>query len=1055
MNRLYKPILIISWLLLFGVFTSTSLGQAPVTPADASVGVSISTTSVSWTAFSDDIIPIAPPAYDVEFNGIDGTYATFVSSSSGQAGTSFAFGGPPLLFNTTYFWQVRDNEIAFGIPVPTPGPFHTFSFTTELAPPVLSSPADAAPGQDLNVLLSWGSVSGANQYTLEVNTDNTFPGSTAVAVIGQPQVGTSKAPGGLSDNMTYYWRVTASNFGTGNTSAASSVRSFTTTQQSVTGVIPEDDSVGVVLSPTLSWPTDPTGTDTYRLEVNTEVGFGGTIIFDDATLTTTSQQINGLSNGTEYFWRVTASSNLAKVNTSSVLSFITTTTQFAIPIWPANALTVFSLKPLFSWYVTNLDTNSLTYDIQLDDDSDFSSLVLTLTGLPGFTATSTLTLDPGTTYYWRVRTLNTVSGLYSSYSTGAEFITSESLSMTPVPVLAYPISNPTVQTTTPTLYWYLTGQYAGVTDITYTVEVDDDFGFGSNEFSTSGVTAQSVTTSALSPGTTYYWRVKTVSSGGTSAFSIIDTFTVVLGQGGAPDPVLSWPIGGVTVYSNTPTLYWYLSSSATGAITYDIDVDAISDAFGNIVVDEDGISDQFWTVTSSLDPGTYYWRVRTHNGGNTSPFVSTNGTFVVNASVETAPDPVLSWPIGGATVFSTTPVLYWYLSSTAPGGATIEYDIKVFSNSGLTSLVASTTGNSPQSWTVTSALVPPGTYYWQVRVNNTTAGTTSGYLPASGTSANSFVVSATASGVAVAPTPIYPTGNITVSTLTPTLSWFVNGVVPIGATYEVELKETSSDFDETGTASGLTSQTYTTGTLMAGTQYHWRVRMASSSSPNPSDWSDPVVTGGAKFTTAAALAPPPPLVGGPINGAMITNGQPDISWFLPTAPKTELMYKLQISEDASMNNIAFELDDIDAFHTVVNSLKGGTTYYWRVQSKDPQGVYSAHSIVSRFATGSVTAIDNELVIPQKFTLEQNYPNPFNPATTIRFALPEASFVTLKIYNILGQVVKTLVNEQKNAGTYNVQWRGDNDFGHKVSSGAYIYRVIAGQNIFTKKMVLLK
>ena len=93
MNRLYKPFLIVSWLLLFGAFSSTSLGQVPVTPADASVGVSISTTSVSWTAFSDDIIPIAPPAYDVEFNGIDGTYATSVSTSSGQVGTSFAFGG--------------------------------------------------------------------------------------------------------------------------------------------------------------------------------------------------------------------------------------------------------------------------------------------------------------------------------------------------------------------------------------------------------------------------------------------------------------------------------------------------------------------------------------------------------------------------------------------------------------------------------------------------------------------------------------------------------------------------------------------------------------------------------------------------------------------------------------------------------------------------------------------------------------------------------------------------------------------------------------------------
>ena len=57
--------------------------------------------------------------------------------------------------------------------------------------------------------------------------------------------------------------------------------------------------------------------------------------------------------------------------------------------------------------------------------------------------------------------------------------------------------------------------------------------------------------------------------------------------------------------------------------------------------------------------------------------------------------------------------------------------------------------------------------------------------------------------------------------------------------------------------------------------------------------------------------------------------------------------------------------------------------------------------------------------------------------------------------MLGQEVKTLVNEQKSAGTFNVQWKGDNDFGTKVSSGTYIYRVVAGANIFTKKMILLK
>ncbi|PIW70027.1 MAG: hypothetical protein COW08_04020 [Ignavibacteriales bacterium CG12_big_fil_rev_8_21_14_0_65_30_8] len=105
---------------------------------------------------------------------------------------------------------------------------------------------------------------------------------------------------------------------------------------------------------------------------------------------------------------------------------------------------------------------------------------------------------------------------------------------------------------------------------------------------------------------------------------------------------------------------------------------------------------------------------------------------------------------------------------------------------------------------------------------------------------------------------------------------------------------------------------------------------------------------------------------------------------------------------------------------------------------------------------SLTTIeDSQGLIPNKFELSQNYPNPFNPSTNIRFSLPEASFVSIKIYNMLGQEIKTLVNKQKNPGIFKVQWNGDNDFGQKVSSGTYIYRVVAGSRIFAKKMVLLK
>ncbi|HRN27800.1 MAG TPA: alpha-amylase family glycosyl hydrolase [Ignavibacteriaceae bacterium] len=115
----------------------------------------------------------------------------------------------------------------------------------------------------------------------------------------------------------------------------------------------------------------------------------------------------------------------------------------------------------------------------------------------------------------------------------------------------------------------------------------------------------------------------------------------------------------------------------------------------------------------------------------------------------------------------------------------------------------------------------------------------------------------------------------------------------------------------------------------------------------------------------------------------------------------------------------------------------------------------------------VEKIENE--ISTSFTLEQNYPNPFNPSTIISYSLPsvtlsgalptgrqvEGSRVILKIYDILGKEVKTLVNQEQSSGVYQVTWNGDDQLGNKVSTGVYFYKIDAGEFIQTKKMLLIK
>ncbi|RMF69991.1 MAG: T9SS C-terminal target domain-containing protein [Calditrichaeota bacterium] len=94
--------------------------------------------------------------------------------------------------------------------------------------------------------------------------------------------------------------------------------------------------------------------------------------------------------------------------------------------------------------------------------------------------------------------------------------------------------------------------------------------------------------------------------------------------------------------------------------------------------------------------------------------------------------------------------------------------------------------------------------------------------------------------------------------------------------------------------------------------------------------------------------------------------------------------------------------------------------------------------------------------PLAFELLPNYPNPFNPETTIRYQLPEAGRVTLTIYNLLGQKVRTLVNQNRSSGSYTVVWDGRNDAGKELSSGVYLYKLKVGKAfVATRKMLYLK
>ncbi|MCX6138416.1 MAG: T9SS type A sorting domain-containing protein [Ignavibacteriales bacterium] len=117
-----------------------------------------------------------------------------------------------------------------------------------------------------------------------------------------------------------------------------------------------------------------------------------------------------------------------------------------------------------------------------------------------------------------------------------------------------------------------------------------------------------------------------------------------------------------------------------------------------------------------------------------------------------------------------------------------------------------------------------------------------------------------------------------------------------------------------------------------------------------------------------------------------------------------------------------------------------------------------HVEAIRYQLSSASA--QSAVAPKVFSLGQNYPNPFNPSTTIRYNVGKKAKVSVVLYDMLGKVVTTLVSDTKETGAYDARWDGTNQNGMQVSSGTYLYRMIASNddgsvNVETKKMMLVR
>lgn len=195
-----------------------------------------------------------------------------------------------------------------------------------------------------------------------------------------------------------------------------------------------------------------------------------------------------------------------------------------------------------------------------------------------------------------------------------------------------------------------------------------------------------------------------------------------------------------------------------------------------------------------------------------------------------------------------------------------------------------------------------------------------------------------------------------------------------------------------------------------------------------------------KSTTSA------PNLQSPENKSIVNTLTPLLIW---DSLVTATNYRVSIATDSLFANVILSQFSNQASYLVeTGALNPNVDYYWKVQTNNEGGV-SPWSDTYIFKI-NLTDLEDEKQLPTEFALMQNYPNPFNPFTIIKYQLPIFSHVTLKVYDVLGNEVATLIDESKPAGIYLVELNAN-----LISSGVYLYRLQAGDYTAVRKLILLK
>lgn len=287
--------------------------------------------------------------------------------------------------------------------------------------------------------------------------------------------------------------------------------------------------------------------------------------------------------------------------------------------------------------------------------------------------------------------------------------------------------------------------------------------------------------------------------------------------------------------------------------------------------------------------------------------------------------------------------------------------------------------------------------------------------------------------------------NATCVSLTATLSWAV--VFPPVCSYRVQVSTSNAFTTNIIDSSGILYLNYAipANKLNFNTQYYWRVVATNQVGVGP--WSTVRA-----FTTTYATPVAPALVA-PSNNSYIGTLAPLLDWDSVTIANS---FRIRISTDSLFGSTVIDTSglNVSKYQVPAGKLQNNLKYYWRVNSSNACNS-SPWSVTWNFSTLLTSAGNNQNVLPKSFKLYDNYPNPFNPETRIKFDIPENGIVRLRVFDIMGREIATLVNGYLTAGSYEVPFSISQISNSRVSSGIYFYKLETKSNADVRRMVLIK